>query len=661
MDFDQVPGLTIGFIKDDFTWVKGFGWADLENKTPAKPESSYRLASITKTFTAVAVLQLAEEGKIDLDSEIQEYVPYFPRKKWPVTVRQLLGHLGGISHYRDYSVEGRIKEPKTTRQSLAIFQDFDLVAEPGTRYNYSSYGYNLLGAAIEGASNLPYGEYVRSHIFEPLGMSDSRLDDSLAMIPNRVQGYQLIQGKLQRSEFVDISSRFASGGLRSTVVDLLKYARAVIEGRLLKETTWRKAFSPMAQRNGLLTWYGMGWQVHPWKGHFAAGHSGAQPETRTQLLVFPAEGFAAAAACNLEETNLVPYLMRLLDLILDEDIDCYGYATDRNGQAVYDAVFQVFNHGLSYYDWNKMPMSKSRNDLNEAFDYFQVCVGDRSLKENFIEAKKRILTGAHLVSNQAFTKVGSYMAQALSEAGGEDMPHRYHRLGPIAFFDDYIQLSTSPAAPKRHPRFKSDFAALIAGWRKDWDRTYTDRIKHLVITPDMEIDSLVEEWKESFAGASLYPDLTAGLARVADSFIRRNSPERAAELLASALAVYPKSAFLLASSGVAHLWKGDEGAGIDLIRRAQQTDPVHPAVSSEELLRSAGQLGRERRVEAAIVLAKLAAEFYPRETGPWLELSSLYLLKNQKDEAMASVREALKINPRLQEAKALLEKIEKKK
>ncbi|MGD2245604.1 MAG: serine hydrolase domain-containing protein, partial [Candidatus Aminicenantes bacterium] len=170
---DKVPGLSVAFMKDDFTWAKGFGYSDLENQVLTKPDSAYRLASITKTLTAIAVMKLAEEGKIDLDAEVQTYVPYFPRKKWPVTVRLLLGHLGGISHYQNYDMEGRIKVHKNTKEALAIFQDFELVAEPGTRYHYSSYGYNLLGAVIEGVAGESYGDYIRKNIFIPLGMTNS--------------------------------------------------------------------------------------------------------------------------------------------------------------------------------------------------------------------------------------------------------------------------------------------------------------------------------------------------------------------------------------------------------------------------------------------------------------------------------------------------------
>lgn len=212
MALDKTVGLTIGFVKDDFTWVNAYGYADLENKVPAKAESAYRLASVTKPMTAIAVMQLVEKGKINLDAEVQTYVPYFPKKQSPVTVRQLLGHLGGISHYKDPATELHIKDHKSTRDAIGIFEKFDLVAEPGTRYSYSSYGYNLLGAVIEGASGMSYGDYMRQNVWLPLGMTDTRMDDPLDVIPNRVRGYQLINGKVKNSEFVDISSRFAAGG-----------------------------------------------------------------------------------------------------------------------------------------------------------------------------------------------------------------------------------------------------------------------------------------------------------------------------------------------------------------------------------------------------------------------------------------------------------------
>ena len=182
----------------------------------------------------------------------------FQRKNIPITVRQLLGHIGGISHYQNYDLEGHFKDHKNTRESIAVFENFDLVAEPGTQYNYSSYGFNLLGAVIEGASGKSYGEYMTENVWKPLGMKDTRMDDPLEIIPNRVEGYQMIDGKIKNSEFVDISSRFAGGGTRSTVPDMLNFAKNLYDGKLLSDKMRSEMWTAQSTRDGRNVGYGYG-------------------------------------------------------------------------------------------------------------------------------------------------------------------------------------------------------------------------------------------------------------------------------------------------------------------------------------------------------------------------------------------------------------------
>lgn len=324
MEKNKDPGMTIGFVKDDYVWVKGFGYADLENRTPARAESAYRLASVQKSMTAVAILQLVEQGKINLDAEIQTYVPYFPKKKYPVTVRQLLHHLGGIPHYVNRDAEQHIKERKTTREAIAIFEGFDLVAEPGTKFSYSSYGYNLLGAAIEGASGQSYADYMREHVWQPAGMNDTRMDDPLDLIPNRVRGYQLINNELRNSEFIDVSSRFAAGGTRGTVVDLLKFMQGLNDGKLLSRTSLDVMYTPARTRGGEVSGfpktagYAMGWNLVPQTDGLVVINDGGQQETRTFILNFPSKRFAIAVAQNLERDDDGAIIFRLYELVLGE-------------------------------------------------------------------------------------------------------------------------------------------------------------------------------------------------------------------------------------------------------------------------------------------------------------------------------------------------------
>jgi len=314
----QIVGLSAAVVHGDFRWSSGFGFADLENEVRATADSSYRMASVTKPMTAIAVLRLAEEGKVDLDGDVSKYVPYFSRKAWPVTARQLLSHQGGISHYRDYDKEGRIREPKTTREAIAIFADWDLAHEPGTKKLYSSYGYNLLGAVIEEVSGQAHGTYMRENVWKPLGMSATVMDDPRAIIPHRVDGYTREDGELRRSEYVDMSSRFAGGGTRATVHDMVRLFEGLAEGKVLKRETIRRAWTAQKTTDGQLTDYGLGFGVSERDGKLLVDHSGSQQETRTLVMMIPEAKVIVALATNYENASLRPIANQLLDLLVSK-------------------------------------------------------------------------------------------------------------------------------------------------------------------------------------------------------------------------------------------------------------------------------------------------------------------------------------------------------
>lgn len=298
----RIPGATLGFSQGGFTWVRGFGQADLENRIPATADTAYRYASLQKSMTATAVLQLVEAGRLDLEGEIQTYVPYYPMKPFPITVRQLLGHLGGIPHYVNRAVEQHFTDQKTTRQAVEVFAAFDLVAEPGTKFVYSTYGYNLLGAAIEEVSGQPYAQYMRKQVWDRAGMASARMDDPLELIPNRSRGYQRIADRIMNSEFINLSSRFAAGGTRGTVPDLLRFTNALNAGKLIGAESLKLMYSEMRTRDGGFSGiggkgYAMGWNI---LGNGVIHNDGGQQETRTTLINVPSEDLVIAYAQNAE-------------------------------------------------------------------------------------------------------------------------------------------------------------------------------------------------------------------------------------------------------------------------------------------------------------------------------------------------------------------------
>jgi serine beta-lactamase-like protein LACTB, mitochondrial len=318
MSKENIPGMSVAIVVDKrLAWANGYGLADMENFVPAKASTVYRLASISKTITSVAAMQLVERGKLDLDAPVQKYCPAFPQKQWPVTVRQVLGHLGGIRHYLAKDFPENTRHFTTINDSLTFFKDDPLVHEPGSKYLYSSYGYNLLGCVIEGASGVSYLDYVRDNVFKPALMNRIREDDVAAIIANRAQGYvKTRSGELKNSELADTSYKIPGGGFCSTVEDLAQFAIALQTGKLLKPESLNQAWTKQKTRDGKETTYGLGWQLSERNGVREVSHGGNQARVTTYFYMLPERGFAVVMMMNLEGVGSRTELARqIADLV----------------------------------------------------------------------------------------------------------------------------------------------------------------------------------------------------------------------------------------------------------------------------------------------------------------------------------------------------------
>ncbi|MBC7911978.1 MAG: serine hydrolase [Pyrinomonadaceae bacterium] len=658
MATERVPGLSIGFIKDDFMWVKGYGYADLENKIPAKAESAYRLASVTKPMTALAVLQLAEKGKINLDAEVQTYVPYFPKKPWPVTVRQVLGHLGGISHYKNPANELHIKENKTTREAIALFENFDLVAEPGTRYSYSSYGYNLLGAIIESASGKSYGEYMRENVWQPLGMNDTRMDNPTDLIPNRVRGYQMVNGEIKNSEFIDISSRFAAGGTRSTVVDLLKFAKGINSGQLLSKESYDAMFTSLATKDGRYTDYGLGWETTPLNGHFTIAHSGGQQETRTLLYIFPAQKFAIAAAINFEGSSPGAYVDRLHQLLTDEPWAMQAYTADKTNAALYRGLYASFAPGMAYFDRYQKPFTESREELGAAFAYFNQALNPETAASDAAGALAKIRTGRHPASAHAFTKVGSYAAMKLKERGGANSFNAYAGAGAITFFNDYIELYKKDASIPQEFRFSEPVEKMLSSWNQSWAKTNTPYVRKLFLS-EATLDEAATNLRKSFAGAQMYPNVLEPLLQIARQAALRGNRQSATKAGTLATELYPQDDTAMGTLGVIHLVFGERAQAETMLKKSLAMNPQGLA-SADGLNRMAYQLSGAGKAEQGFELLKLAIELHPKAANLYDTLGEFYMNKGEKQKAMEQYQKALEIDPKYpnaENARAIVKKL----
>jgi CubicO group peptidase (beta-lactamase class C family) len=506
MKAQQMPGLSVAVSYGDFHWERGFGFSDLENDVPATADTSYRMGSVSKPMTAIAILELWEEGKIDLDAEVQTYVPWFPRKAQPITIRQLLAHQGGISHYRDYMTEGRIREPKTTREAVEIFANWDLVAEPGTKTVYSSYGYNLLGAVIEGASGQPYGAFLRERVWTPLGMTRTMMDDPRAIIPHRAAGYTLEKGRLLRSEYVDVSSRFGGGGLRSTVGDMLRMVEGLAHGYVLKPETRELAWSMQPTRDGRWTRFGLGFGLYARDGRYVVAHSGAQQETRTSVSIIPSAKFAVALASNFEDADLDPFEDKLIELFLGDPPAMNVRAANAADAELVTALQNAFNRGMAWYDRHGKAMTTDDRELAAAF--------------RFLRERKNLADGIHPLTGEPLTKIGSYIASVL---GNADL---YHREGAFRFFADYARIA-------RKHKLDAKTVAQIRQWNEEWSRVMTPDLYALTFWEDDTLDVL-ERHRDALLASSIRPDLAFPLTLLAE-----RKPEQAARANALKDALFP--------------------------------------------------------------------------------------------------------------------------
>lgn len=321
MTDNHIPGASVTVtVRGAVVWSEGFGYADLENQVPVVPDRTlFRIGSVSKPITAAALGLLYDQGKINLDAPIQTYVPDFPVKKYPITLRQLAGHIAGIRHYRDNEMLSSAYYP-TVKSGLSIFAQDTLLFQPGTKYSYSSYAWNLISAAIEQASGEDFLSYVQHHVFDYLGMTNTYADQNREIIPNRARFYQTdAKGKAYNALYVDNSYKWAGGGFISTTEDLARFANAHLGSWLLSDTTRNIWMTSQHTTDGKATNYGIGWATNDDShGHHWVGHSGGSVGGITQMVTFPEQGVTIAMLTNVDPVRYGDTHLRIAHLFFPQ-------------------------------------------------------------------------------------------------------------------------------------------------------------------------------------------------------------------------------------------------------------------------------------------------------------------------------------------------------
>jgi serine beta-lactamase-like protein LACTB len=301
----KIPGYTAGvYYKGEIQWTKGSGTAELKSGRPVRRETPFRLASISKPLTAVGLLQLAQMKKLSLGDEVRKHCGAWPVKPFAVSLEQLLGHLGGVRHYRgaDPADQNNAIHFNSVGEALRKFASDPLEHEPGTKYLYTTYGYSLLGCAIEGASGMNFENWMTDRVFATVGMCNTGLDNNRGISLRRAQGYRRnAEGEVEDCVLSDNSAKYPGGGMVSTAEDLLRFAEGIYRQQLLKSEFVEQMWTSGKLKTGKVTGYGLGWSLGKGpEGDREIYHTGNQQGTSTILYLRPEHQFAFVWLTNLE-------------------------------------------------------------------------------------------------------------------------------------------------------------------------------------------------------------------------------------------------------------------------------------------------------------------------------------------------------------------------
>ena len=314
MDEEHIPGLSIAVVRGPDTIVaRGWGWADLELRVPASAETVYRIGSLTKQFTALAILQLAEQGRLSLDDTLQRFVPSFRTPGRHITIRHLLTHTSGIPNYtaigQEWTRRMRLDLPPDSLLALVRRRPPDFA--PGARFHYSNTNYFLLGLVIERVSGEPYARYIQEHIAAPLGLARTTYCDTRRILPGRAEGYTQDTSGTVHADFISMDLPYAAGALCSTVLDLITWQRALWSDRLLQPGGYNTMSTPGQLTNGNRTVYGFGLGIGSLEGHRVVQHSGGINGFASALVTLPDDTLIIAVLTNSEDANATRVAQRI--------------------------------------------------------------------------------------------------------------------------------------------------------------------------------------------------------------------------------------------------------------------------------------------------------------------------------------------------------------
>jgi CubicO group peptidase (beta-lactamase class C family) len=361
------PGATaIVSRKGQVIYKKAFGMADLEMNIPMQTEHIFRIGSISKQFTAVAILQLMEKGKLSLQDDIKKFIPDYPTHGHTITVEHLLTHTSGIKSYTGMSgFEDMMRKDMKPLEIVDLFKNQPMDFAPGTEWKYNNSGYILLGYIIEKLSGKAYEDYVKENLFIPAGMTNSGYGNEKRIIRNRAKGYQKPKGVFENADYLSMTLPYAAGSLISTVEDLWKWNQAVHGYKLVSKASLDKAFTDYTLLNGKPTRYGYGWQFSDVQGSPSIEHGGGINGFLTDAIYVPGEDIFVAIFSNCNCNRPGDLAPKMAALVMGKSYDHKEISIDEKTAKEYEAVYEneTGEQRIIKANGNKLTSQRTGGDL----------------------------------------------------------------------------------------------------------------------------------------------------------------------------------------------------------------------------------------------------------------------------------------------------------
>lgn len=319
MQSRHIPGIALLIVRDGkIVRAQGYGFSNVELKVPVRPETIFQSGSMGKQFTATAVMMLVEQGELSLNDPLTKFFPNAPAAWTQVKVKNLLSHTGGFG---DYPKDFDFRRDRNEDELLDIVEKIPLAYPPGTKWSYSNLGYLTLGILIHKVSGQFYGDFLHDRVFEPLGMTSTRIISEADIVPNRAAGYRLEKGQLKNQEWVSPAlNTTADGSLYFSILDLAKWDAALREGKLLRAASYDQMWTPFKLNDGKPNrdGYGFGWFIQDVHGHRVIEHEGAWQGFTTNISRYVDDKLTIVLLTNLASSQPDELTHHIAGLLIPE-------------------------------------------------------------------------------------------------------------------------------------------------------------------------------------------------------------------------------------------------------------------------------------------------------------------------------------------------------